>query len=211
MHAVLGRKTWQCARSATKLVIIGNWVTRAGSQKSLFSLTIPWQCHMPFSCRYGRFCTWNFGGDDPWSWAIDGDSAIGTDAPNIQGPTTWRLWIDLKFSKSKKRLIFFLIFCNLSVKRWFNVELLLQINFVTNEKEPHVSYWKIRMPARFLSFSVVALMTFGALGIVFGIVVYRMSIVTSNTLFGQEIHPKSYTNFAIPATIAASINLVIFY
>ncbi|XP_008215745.1 anoctamin-5 isoform X1 [Nasonia vitripennis] len=82
-----------------------------------------------------------------------------------------------------------------------------KLNPVTREKEPHVSFWKVRVPATFFSFSVVLLLTALALAAVFAVVLYRMASITSTSLFGREVDSASYKTFAIPA-IAAGINLV---
>ncbi|XP_058804828.1 anoctamin-4-like isoform X2 [Phymastichus coffea] len=86
-----------------------------------------------------------------------------------------------------------------------------KINPVTGEKEPHVSFWKVRVPATFFSFSVVLLLTALALAAVFAVVLYRMASITSTSLFGHDIgyniSQSNYKTFAIPA-IAAGINLV---
>lgn len=73
--------------------------------------------------------------------------------------------------------------------------------------EPHVSFWKVRVPATFISFSIVVLLTTVAIAAVFAVVLYRMSMITSTSLFGREFDSTSYKLFALPA-IAAAINLV---
>ncbi|XP_012289037.1 anoctamin-4 [Orussus abietinus] len=82
-----------------------------------------------------------------------------------------------------------------------------KVNAITREKEPHVSFWRVRVPATFFSFSVVFLLIAVAVATVFAIVLYRMSMITSSSLFGKEVDTFSYKMFALPA-IAASINLV---
>ncbi|XP_015606039.1 anoctamin-5 [Cephus cinctus] len=82
-----------------------------------------------------------------------------------------------------------------------------KVNTVTREKELHVSFWKVRVPATFFSFSVVLLLASVAVAAVFAVVLYRMSMITSNSLFGREVDSTSYKMFALPA-IAAAINLV---
>ena len=81
------------------------------------------------------------------------------------------------------------------------------MNTVTREKEPRVSFWKVRVPATCLSFSIVLLLTMVAIAAVFAVVLYRMSMITSNKLFGREFDSTSYKTFALPS-IAAAINLV---
>lgn len=82
-----------------------------------------------------------------------------------------------------------------------------KINTVTMKKEPHVSYWRVRVPATILSFTVVILLLVIALAAVFAVVLYRMSMITSNSLFGRELDSTQYKTFALPS-IAAAINLV---
>ena len=84
-----------------------------------------------------------------------------------------------------------------------------KLNPVTRVKEPQVSFWKVRVPATFLSFSVVILLTATAIAAVFAVVLYRMASVTSNSIFGKKFDSSdsTYKMFAVPAT-AAGINLV---
>ncbi|XP_046382503.1 anoctamin-1-like isoform X1 [Ischnura elegans] len=77
-----------------------------------------------------------------------------------------------------------------------------KVNVVTHAREPYVPFWKIRVPATILSYSVVLLLISVAVGAVFAVVLYRMCVVSSLHLFGD-------TNDAlfIPAT-AGLLNLV---
>lgn len=80
---------------------------------------------------------------------------------------------------------------------------------MTRQREPYVSYWKVRVPATCFSFSVVLLLTCTAVAAVFAVVLYRMSMITSNSLFGHEVDTTSYKTLALPA-VAAVLNLVIY-
>ncbi|XP_014203700.1 anoctamin-3-like isoform X2 [Copidosoma floridanum] len=82
-----------------------------------------------------------------------------------------------------------------------------KMNPVTRVKELHVSFWKVRVPATFFSFSIVLLLIVVALAAVFAVVLYRMASITSNSLFGHEVNSQNYKTFTLPA-IAAGINLV---
>ncbi|XP_063990308.1 anoctamin-5-like isoform X1 [Diachasmimorpha longicaudata] len=88
-----------------------------------------------------------------------------------------------------------------------NLKVKNKLNPVTRETEPHVSFWKVRVPATMLSFSVVILLVLVAVAAVFAVVLYRMSMITSNSLFGKELDSNQYQTFALPA-VAAAINLV---
>ncbi|EZA51402.1 Anoctamin-1 [Ooceraea biroi] len=79
------------------------------------------------------------------------------------------------------------------------------INIITNTEEPKVPYWKMRVPATILSFSVVLLLIVVAMAAVLGVVLYRMSVLTALSVYG---HPM-VTSYAILFTTAtaASINL----
>ncbi|KAK0082080.1 hypothetical protein PV325_011109 [Microctonus aethiopoides] len=82
-----------------------------------------------------------------------------------------------------------------------------KINTVTMEKELRVSFWRVRVPATMLSFSIVILLLIAAIAAVFAVVFYRMSRITTNKIFGQELDSFHYRTFALPS-IAAAINLV---
>lgn len=82
-----------------------------------------------------------------------------------------------------------------------------KINTVTMEKELRVSFWRVRVPATMLSFSIVILLLVAAIAAVFAVVFYRMSRITTNKIFGQELDSFHYRTFALPS-IAAAINLV---
>ncbi|CAL7952008.1 unnamed protein product [Xylocopa violacea] len=79
------------------------------------------------------------------------------------------------------------------------------LNIVTNTEEPKVPFWKMRVPATILSFSVVLLLIAIAMAAVLGVVLYRMSVLTALSVYG---HPM-VTSYAILFTTAtaASINL----
>ncbi|KAK7868057.1 hypothetical protein R5R35_007504 [Gryllus longicercus] len=81
-----------------------------------------------------------------------------------------------------------------------------KINVITNVSEPYVPFWKVRVPATLLSYSVVLLLITVAIGAVFGVVLYRMSVLTSLSLY-PDSDTTSYMIMFIPIT-AASINLV---
>ncbi|KAL6259932.1 hypothetical protein P5V15_009842 [Pogonomyrmex californicus] len=79
------------------------------------------------------------------------------------------------------------------------------INIITNTEEPKVPYWKMRLPATILSFSVVLLLIAVAMAAVLGVVLYRMSVLTALSVYGNPM----VTSYAILFTTAtaASINL----
>lgn len=80
-------------------------------------------------------------------------------------------------------------------------------DYVTNATEPNVPFWRMKVPATVLSVSVVLLLIVVALATVLGIVLYRMSIMASLSIYGKEVT----TSFAIlfTTTTAAIINLVL--
>jgi anoctamin-1 len=82
-------------------------------------------------------------------------------------------------------------------------------DYVTNETEPHPPFWRMKLPAKFLSFSVVLLLIMIALAGVLGIVLYRMSVMAVLSVYGKELT----TSFAILITTvtAASINLILIF
>ncbi|XP_053994706.1 anoctamin-1 isoform X2 [Hylaeus volcanicus] len=79
------------------------------------------------------------------------------------------------------------------------------LNIITNTEEPKVPFWKMKVPATILSFSVVLLLIAIAMAAVLGVVLYRMSVLTALSVYG---HPM-VTSYAILFTTAtaASINL----
>ncbi|KAG7214025.1 hypothetical protein KM043_001395 [Ampulex compressa] len=79
------------------------------------------------------------------------------------------------------------------------------VNIITNTEEPKVPFWKMRVPATILSFSVVLLLIAIAMAAVLGVVLYRMSVLTALSVYG---HPM-VTSYAILFTTAtaACINL----
>ncbi|XP_052128356.1 anoctamin-1 [Frankliniella occidentalis] len=79
------------------------------------------------------------------------------------------------------------------------------VNVVTNEMEPHVPFWSMRLPATLLSFSVVILLIAMAVVAVLGVVLYRMSLLAALSVYGDSVI-TSYALLFTTAT-AASINL----
>ncbi|XP_050545540.1 anoctamin-1 [Daktulosphaira vitifoliae] len=81
-----------------------------------------------------------------------------------------------------------------------------KINVVTGNIEPTVPWWK-KIPATVFSFSVLLLLIMIAIASVFGVVLYRMSVLTSLSLASQSDWMSHYSNIIVPTT-AAIINLV---
>lgn len=80
-----------------------------------------------------------------------------------------------------------------------------KLNVVTDTVEPTVPFWRVRLPATLLSFSVVLLLVFIALATVLGVVLYRMSVLAALSVYGGPV----ITSYAIIITTstAAAINL----
>ncbi|EAT41725.1 AAEL006656-PA [Aedes aegypti] len=80
-----------------------------------------------------------------------------------------------------------------------------KINAVTNTEEPQVPYWRMKLPATILSFSVVLLLVCLAIVAVLAVVLYRMSVLATLSVYGDEVT----TSVAILFTTAtaATINL----
>uniref|UniRef100_A0A1B6JA02 Anoctamin n=2 Tax=Homalodisca liturata TaxID=320908 RepID=A0A1B6JA02_9HEMI len=83
----------------------------------------------------------------------------------------------------------------------------VRINVITGAKEPYAPFLTCRLPAMCLSFSVVILLTALAIAAVFGVVLYRMSMLTTLSLLEDNSLATRYSVVIIPAT-AATINLV---
>ncbi|XP_026323434.1 anoctamin-1-like isoform X3 [Hyposmocoma kahamanoa] len=83
-----------------------------------------------------------------------------------------------------------------------------QLNVVTGEREPMVPFWRMRLPAALMSFSVVSLLVLLALASVLGVVLYRTSLLGAQILRQNE--NKLITTYPILFTsiTAACINLV---
>ncbi|GJQ69772.1 hypothetical protein Trydic_g22331 [Trypoxylus dichotomus] len=81
-----------------------------------------------------------------------------------------------------------------------------RLNVVTDTEEPRVPFWKIKVPATILSFSVVLLLITLALATVLGVVLYRMSVSAALKVYdAQVINTSSAILFT--STTAACINL----
>ncbi|KAJ8955607.1 hypothetical protein NQ318_001437 [Aromia moschata] len=84
-----------------------------------------------------------------------------------------------------------------------------QVNIVTNTMEPHVPFWKLRVPMTILSFSVVLLLVTLALATVVGVVLYRMSVLVSLKAVKISTIEVDYSTVTIFTTCtAACINLI---
>ncbi|XP_044597839.1 anoctamin-1 isoform X1 [Cotesia glomerata] len=79
------------------------------------------------------------------------------------------------------------------------------INSITHTAEPKVPFWSMRLPATILSFSVILLLIAVAMAAVIGVILYRMSVLTTLSFYGQS----SITSNAILFTTAtaACLNL----
>ncbi|KAG5895568.1 hypothetical protein JTB14_002332 [Gonioctena quinquepunctata] len=79
-----------------------------------------------------------------------------------------------------------------------------KLNVVTQLQEPVVPFWRVRLPSLILSFTIAIFWTILAFGVVCGVVIYRMSYVTTETLYSDK---TSYRIYVVPIT-AGLINLV---
>ncbi|GLV37940.1 subdued [Carabus blaptoides fortunei] len=81
----------------------------------------------------------------------------------------------------------------------------VQMNVVTNTMEPQVPFWRMRLPATILSFSVVLLLVALAMAAVLGVVLYRMSVLAALSLQRDSVITSNAILFT--TITAASINL----
>lgn len=80
------------------------------------------------------------------------------------------------------------------------------INFITQTAEPKVPFWSRRVPGIVLSMSMVLLMVMLVGAAVFGVILYRMSMIVALSLVDQETI-KSNASLFISST-GAAINLL---
>uniref|UniRef100_A0A2A4JBM3 Anoctamin n=1 Tax=Heliothis virescens TaxID=7102 RepID=A0A2A4JBM3_HELVI len=81
-----------------------------------------------------------------------------------------------------------------------------QLNVVTGEREPMVPFWRMRLPATLMSFSIVALLVLMALATVLGVVLYRMSLLGASILRNGNAL-TTYNPIMFTTATAACINL----
>ncbi|XP_066154106.1 anoctamin-1-like isoform X1 [Euwallacea fornicatus] len=79
-----------------------------------------------------------------------------------------------------------------------------KLNVVTQLQEPVVPFWRVKLPSIILSFTVAFFWALIALGVVIGIVIYRMSLLTSDALYKDKTSVRIYV---VPVT-AGLLNLV---
>ncbi|XP_055585585.1 anoctamin-1 [Uranotaenia lowii] len=82
-----------------------------------------------------------------------------------------------------------------------------KFNIVTGSQEPAPPFWSKKFPSFMYSYAVISLMIGLAIAAVFGIVIYRMSQMTSRNLYGNSDAVSSKL-LLMPAT-AAVINLFV--
>ncbi|XP_075980505.1 anoctamin-1-like isoform X3 [Anticarsia gemmatalis] len=82
-----------------------------------------------------------------------------------------------------------------------------QLNVVTGEREPMVPFWRMRLPATLMSFSMVALLVLLALATVLGVVLYRMSLLGASILRHNDSVLITYSPIMFTTATAACINL----
>ncbi|CAB3245430.1 unnamed protein product [Arctia plantaginis] len=83
-----------------------------------------------------------------------------------------------------------------------------QLNVITGEREPMVPFWRMRLPATLMSFSLVSLLVLLALATVLGVVLYRMSLIGASMLRENENVLITYNPIMFTTATAACINLV---
>ncbi|XP_024217091.1 anoctamin-5 isoform X4 [Halyomorpha halys] len=79
-------------------------------------------------------------------------------------------------------------------------------NVITGVKEPYVPFWTVKVPATLFSFSIVIVLVLLAVAAVFGVVLYRMSVLASISIYADRDWAANYALIIIPAT-AAVLNL----
>ncbi|XP_011305827.1 anoctamin-4 [Fopius arisanus] len=79
------------------------------------------------------------------------------------------------------------------------------LNVITNTLEPTVPFWSMRLPATILSFSVVLLLIAVAMAAVIGVILYRMSILTTLSVYGESAITSNAILFT--TATAACLNL----
>ncbi|XP_062538661.1 anoctamin-5-like isoform X2 [Armigeres subalbatus] len=80
-------------------------------------------------------------------------------------------------------------------------------NIITGTQEPSPPFWSKKLPSFLYSYSVIFLFISLAIAAVFGIVIYRMSLMTSRNIYGDP-DAVSTKLLLLPAT-AAIINLIV--
>lgn len=58
-----------------------------------------------------------------------------------------------------------------------------KLNIVTQLQEPVVPFWRVKLPSLILSFTLAFFWSLIALAVVFSVVIYRMSYITSDSLY----------------------------
>ncbi|XP_059619123.1 anoctamin-4 isoform X2 [Phlebotomus argentipes] len=79
------------------------------------------------------------------------------------------------------------------------------VNVVTNQMEPQVPFWRVKLPATILSFSIVMLLVALAVAAVLAVVLYRMSVLAALSVYGDSVTNSGAILFT--TATAASINL----
>ncbi|XP_034950899.1 anoctamin-4 isoform X1 [Chelonus insularis] len=79
------------------------------------------------------------------------------------------------------------------------------VNVITNTVEPKVPFWSMRLPATILSFSVVLLLIAVAMAAVLGVILYRMSVLTTLSVYGHATLTSNAILFT--TATAACLNL----
>ncbi|XP_055715917.1 anoctamin-4 isoform X3 [Phlebotomus papatasi] len=79
------------------------------------------------------------------------------------------------------------------------------VNVVTNQMEPQVPFWRVKLPATILSFSIVMLLVALAVAAVLAVVLYRMSVLAALSVYGDTVTNSGAILFT--TATAASINL----
>ncbi|GAB0099220.1 Anoctamin [Sergentomyia squamirostris] len=79
------------------------------------------------------------------------------------------------------------------------------VNVVTNQMEPQVPFWRVKLPATILSFSIVMLLVALAVAAVLAVVLYRMSVLAALSVYGDTMTNSGAILFT--TATAASINL----
>ncbi|XP_062563728.1 anoctamin-1 isoform X2 [Armigeres subalbatus] len=86
-----------------------------------------------------------------------------------------------------------------------------KINAVTNTEEPQVPYWRMKLPATILSFSVVLLLVCLAIVAVLAVVLYRMSVLATLSVYGDEVTNSVAILFTTATAATINLSLIVVF
>ncbi|XP_055600818.1 anoctamin-1 isoform X2 [Uranotaenia lowii] len=86
-----------------------------------------------------------------------------------------------------------------------------KVNAITNTEEPQVPFWRMKLPATILSFSIILLLVSLAIVAVLAVVLYRMSVLAALSVYGDDVTTSVAILFTTATAATINLSLIVVF